>query len=180
MPEPGRPEGPRRNAGWPLWAALIAVLVGGAVMVAVRARAPIGGPPFAPPQHPDTLYMSRIRTLQDVTAAPDPARFANYRVELSNLPVVEVVGRAFWVTDEEGRRILVVPNNPDTPTDAVGEGRTVSITGAVRTPDRPERIARRKGVDREIAELAAGQTVYLRADSIRPGAVEFEPREVGD
>jgi hypothetical protein len=175
-----RPGGFRRNAGWPLWAALVAVLVGGAVFVALRARAPIGGPPFAPPQRPDTMYMSRVRALEDVTAAPDPARFANYRVELSNLPVVEVEGRAFWVADQEGRRILVIPNNPNTPTEAVEEGRTVSITGAVRRPNSPEAIAERGGVEREVGELASQQTVYLRADSIRRGADGAMPGEAAD
>ncbi|HWQ57169.1 MAG TPA: hypothetical protein VN442_26010 [Bryobacteraceae bacterium] len=153
----------RRRSAWPMWAAVSAVLVAGAVLLAIRARAPVGGPPFAPPQVPETTYMSRIRDVREVTGAADPAKLANYRVELSNLPVVAVAGRSFWVADPEGRRILVVPNNPQTPTDAVAEGRRVSITGAVRR------------TDQETAGLAAGQTVYLRADSIRLGASASQP-----
>lgn len=171
------PEAPHRRAGWPLWAAIVAVLVAGAVVFALRQRAPAGGPPFAPPQQPDTAYMNRLRTLEDITAAPDPARLGNYRVELANLPVVETAGRAFWVADRQGRRVLVVPNNPQTPAEAVAEGRAVSITGAVRTPQSPGTIESRRGVDRETAELAARQPVYIRADSIRQGAA---PAEAGD
>ncbi len=146
---------------WPVWTAVVAVLAAAALVFALRTRTPEGGPPFAPPQRPDTIYMSRVRSLEEVTGARDPARLANYRVELANLPVVAVAGRVFWVADSAGRRVLVVPNRPETPTDAVGEGRLVSITGAVRTAD---------SLDAETAALAAGQPVYLRADSIRPGA----------
>lgn len=151
------------RGGWPVWVAVIAVLAAGALVFALRTRTPEGGPPFTPPQQPNTAYMNRVRSLEEVTTAADPARLANYRVELANLRVVEVAGRNFWVADEAGRRVLVVPNNPQTPTDAVAQGRLVSITGAVRTPDAAK-------LDQETAALAAGQPVYLRADSIRPGA----------
>ena len=180
MAEAQRPDAPRRRRLWPLWAAVLALLVAGAVVFMLRPRAPAGGPPFASPQQPGSAYTSRLRTLEDVTAAPDPSRLANYRVELPNLPVVETAGRAFWVADREGRRILVVPNNPQTPAEAVAAGRAVSITGAVRAPGPAETIENRMGVPRDVAELAARQLVFIRADSIRPGAEAAHPAGTRD
>ncbi len=172
MAGPRRPETPRRP-GWGLALAVAVLLGAGAWLVTVRSRAPTAAtapPPFAPPQMPNTQYESRIRSLDAITGATDPHSMSGYRVEIANVPVVAVAGRAFWIADQQGRRIMVLPNNPNTPMDAVQAGRTVSITGAVTRPEAQDELAKELHLDAATAAKLASQPVFLRADSIRPGA----------
>jgi hypothetical protein len=113
-----------------------------------------------------------LRVAGALTTAPDPRKLTGYRVELANVQVAQVApSRAFWIADPQGRRVMVVPTNPNVPMDAAKPGSTVSIVGTVEKPGPEQQVAHNWHLDPITAAKMAADPVFLRAESIRPGGV---------
>jgi hypothetical protein len=85
--------------------------------------------------------------------------------------------RAFWIADPQGRRVAVVPTNPNVPMVAAKPGSTVSIVGAVEKPGPERQVAADWHLDPIAAAKVAAAPVFIRAESIRPGGAP--PRNEG-
>lgn len=159
----------RRGPGWTAWAFIVALLVLGAWMLSSRwGRTPAAAPPpFPPPAQTNTLYESRIRDVSGIMNAPDKSRLSGTRVQLANLRVESVMGRAFTVAGG----LMVVPLNDQTPMDAVRPGALLSVSGSLEKPASAEEIQREWKLDPATADRLAAQEIYLRAGSIAAGHV---------
>ncbi len=132
---------------WSVWLALAGVLGAGFWLVSLRQ----------PP----------AETAPDSRAQARDAPAAVARVEMSARVEEVAPSRAFWVV-EEGRRLLVLPLDRDTPMDAVRPGETVALVGQLEKPASPDVIMREWGLDPRTAAILAREPVYLRAQIIRP------------
>ena len=78
--------------------------------------------------------------------------------------------RAFWIGLEDGRRLLVLPMERDTPMDAVRHGEMLSIAGRLEKPASQDVLVREWNLDPRTATILAHEPLYLRAERIRPAA----------
>jgi hypothetical protein len=105
-----------------------------------------------------------------VVTPPDPSPLAGRRVQLTNVPVLDVVGdRTLWVGPNQDQRLFVVLKEvppPGWPTDAdidLNPGQTVNLSGVIeRIPD-PRSAAQAWGEPG--ANAAKEERVYLFADA---------------
>ena len=80
--------------------------------------------------------------------------------------------RAFWVALQQGKRLLVLPVERDTPMDAVRHGEMLSIAGRLEKPASQDVIVREWNLDPRTANILAREPLYLRAERIRPAAAK--------
>ncbi len=144
MAAPGA--GERRGfRAWPVWIALGILLALGFWLFSRRSQPTVKAP-------------------SSITLPNSDARIFTGRVE-------EVApSRAFWVRLEDGRRLLVLPMERDTPMDAVRHGEILSITGRLEKPASRDVIAREWNLDPRTAAILAREPLYLRAERIRPAS----------
>lgn len=158
MAEPGAGER-RKLRTLPVWAAAGVLLALGFWLLGQRWTHTGQAPPFAPAQMPNTAY-----------GTPDNRYQAGQRLEITARVEEAAPSRAFWIGPGQGKRLLVLPLERDTPMDAVRAGEMVAIVGRLEKPASPDVIVREWNLDPRTAAILAREPVYLRAESIRPAA----------
>lgn len=78
--------------------------------------------------------------------------------------------RAFWIGLQDGKRLLVLPIERDTPMDAVRYGEMVSVAGRLEKPASQDVLVREWNLDPRTAAILAREPLYVRAERIRPAA----------
>jgi hypothetical protein len=94
-----------------------------------------------------------------------PRSFADWEVDLDDVPVRRKSGRGLWIGYSARRQVFVVPIDPSFVSFVV-VGATVDVRGTLReTPAAPQ-AAREFGLDRTSTKMIAREPLYIDAWSI--------------
>lgn len=151
---------------WPVWTVLGVLLALGFLLLTQRWTHTGKAPPFAPPQMPNTTYGTG--STGPIPSAGDLRALAGQRVEFTSRVQEAAPSRAFWVSLQDGKRLLVLPLERDTPMEGVRAGEMITVAGRLQRPASQDVIVREWNLDPRTAMLLAREPVYLRADRIRP------------
>lgn len=136
----------RKSVPWWIWAVLALLALGALIWLFNSWERDDPGLPLAPVAPVGVGSGNSevpIRDVALVIAVPDRRPLVGRRVEITNVPVLDVVGdRAFWIGTSPQQRLFVVlkevppPGSPTDPSIDINPGQVVSLTGNIRAmPD---------------------------------------------